>query len=322
MRTDDVPPSGPGYYPHVPNSLYHSGPGVSKSQLDHLHLAPAVLKWSQSAPRDDDARAAVDIGDAFHAIALEPHRFEEEYTGEFVPPPDALVTVDQIKAYMDGQGIGYGVKDSKSTLVEKLLAMEPDAPLLDNLREQWAGELNGRTVLTASEYRKVELMLASAMAHPFARTLLEADGDVEPSIYWIDPVTGELCRCRPDKLVRLPNGMRILLDVKTTADIERFSSSIEDYRYYVQDPFYCEGYERHFGAPPDAFVFLVVSTQRSAGRYPVRCFTLTPEDKIAGANAWREDLNKYAECKRTGMWPGIETITRPSWARRAVAGSV
>lgn len=298
------------------NRAYHSGAGISKSQLDLLHLAPALLEWSRRAPRDEEARAAVDLGDAFHAMSLEPQRFQDEYTGEFVPPPHALVSVDQIKAFMDDSGIGYSAKDTKPVLVQKLLDLEPDAPLLDRMRSQWEQDLGGRHVLTASEFRKVQLMHASAMAHPFARMLLEADGDVEPSIYWIDPATGELCRCRPDKLVRLPNGMRILLDVKTTGDIERFAASIEDYRYHVQDQFYTEGYTQHFGAPPDAFVFLAVSTQRDAGRYPVRCFTLTNEDKLAGRTAFRADLDRYAECKRTGQWPGIETIARPEWARR------
>lgn len=313
------PPSGPGYFLGLTNEAYHTGPGVSKSQLDWVHRAPALLQWELNAPRDDEARASVDIGDAFHARALEPERFAAEYTADFVPPDNALVTVDQIKAYMDEHGIGYGAKDTKGTLTEKLLAADPDAPLMERLRERWAREIGARTVLTADEWRKVHLMRDSAMAHPFARTLLEADGDVEPSIYWTDPETGELCRCRPDKLVRLPNGMRILLDVKTTGDIDRFSASIEEYRYHVQDAFYTEGYTQHFGAEPFAFVFLVVSTTRSAGKYPVRCFALTPEEKLAGRDAFRADLDRYAECKRTGIWPGIETITRPAWARRAAA---
>lgn len=318
MNTPTPQLDRPGYHTNLPNAAYHAGPGVSKSQLDLLHHAPALLQWVRSAPRDEEARAAVDVGDAFHATSLEPHRFDAEYVGDFVPPADALVTVDQVKAYMDDNGIGYSAKDSKGTLVAKLLDMEPDAPVLDRLRGDWEAALGGRRVLTAPEMKKLNLMRESALAHPFARRLLEADGDVEPSIYWIDPETGVLCRCRPDKLVRLGD-MRILLDVKTTAEIDRFAASIEEYRYYVQDPFYTEGYTQHFGAPPDAFVFLVVSTTRSAGRYPVHCFSLKPEDKLAGRNEFQADLRTYAECQRTGVWGGIETITRPAWARRAAA---
>lgn len=312
-------PAAPGYYPHVPNALYHAGPGVSKSQLDYVHLTPALLEWSRTAPRDEDARAAVDLGDGFHALTLEPDRFHAEYAVEFKAPAGAIVTADEVKMACDERGVAYLAKDSKQALIRKLLDIDPGAPVLERLREQWEGKLDGRRVLTVEESRKLQLMRDSAMAHPFARALLEADGDVEASTYWIDPETGMLCRCRNDKLVRLPGGARILLDVKITADIDSFGAAVEEYRYHVQDAFYSEGYERHWGAPPDGFVFLAVSNKRDAGRFPVRCFSLHPEDKLAGRNEFRADLNTYAECVRTGRWPGVETVTRPSWARRAAA---
>lgn len=315
----ELGPDRPGHYLHLSNAAYHAGPGVSKSQLDHLHNAPALLEWSRKAPRDEEAKAAVDLGDAFHAMALEPDRFDDEFVGDFKPPAGAISSTDELKMAMDERGIPYLSKDTKPALVRKLLDMDPDAPVTDRLREEWAEGVNGRAVLTAEEFRKVQLMRDSAMAHPFARLLLEAEGDVEASTYWIDPATGVLCRCRKDKLVRLPNGRRIILDVKTTGDIEKFSASIEDYRYHVQDAFYSEGYDRHFGAPADGFVFLVVSTKRDAGRYPVRCFSLDAEDKLAGRNDFRKDLDTYAECLETGHWPGVETISRPMWARRAAA---
>jgi len=302
---------------HLPNAAYHSGHGVSKSQLDHLHNAPALLQWSRNAPRDEDARAAVDLGDAFHALILEPERFEAEYAVDFVPPPGAIVSADDLKQALDERGIAYTSKDTKPILTRKLLDMDPEAPVLDRLREEWAETARGRTVLTAAEYKKLHLMRESALAHPFARALLEAHGEVESSIYWIDPETGLLCRIRPDKIARLP-AVKIIVDVKITDDIDRFPASIEDYRYHVQEAFYREGCEQHFGEP-FPFVFLVVSTRRDAGRYPVRCFSLAQDDHIAGRSEFRQDLNTYAECQRTNHWPGVETITRPAWARRAAA---
>jgi hypothetical protein len=312
-------PSAPGYYTGIPNAAYHAGPGVSKSQLDLVHKAPALLEWSRNAPRDEEARAAVDVGDAFHAVALEPDRFSTEYVREFQAPRGAIVTMDDVQRACDERAISYGTKHTKAALLEKLLICDPTAPVLDTLRERWAEDTRGKCVLTNAEFRKVQLMRESAMAHPTARMLLEAEGDVEACIYWIDPITGELCRIRMDKLVRLPNGMRIQLDVKTIADVDDLSWSIEDYRYHVQDAFYTEGHVQHFGKPPDAFVFLVVGTQRNAGRYPVRCFSLDPDDKLAGAREFRADLNRYADCKRSGNWPGIEPIARPERVRRAAA---
>lgn len=265
----------PGYYPSIPVDEYHAGPGVSKSILDLVHTAPALVQWSRNAPRDEDEVAAVDIGDAFHALILEPDRFKRD----FVIAPEFNRRTNAGKA-------------AYAAFVE---------------------EAQARPVLNHDHLRQLRLMRESALAHPYARLLLEDEGDVEASIYWTDPETGLLCRCRPDKrLTRRP----IVLDVKTVAGMDRFAASIEDYRYFVQDAFYSEGYERHFGEPPAAFVFLVVSTSRDAGRYPVRCFALTASDREEGRAEFRADLETYAECERRGVWPGIESITRPRWAKR------
>ncbi len=309
----------PGLIADLPNADYHAGPGVSKSQLDLVAKCPGLLAWSAKAPRDDEARAAVDIGTALHALLLEPDKFADGYAVEFAPPETALVTIDQLKAYMDANGIEYAAKDSKGALTEKLLAAAPDAPVIERLRALHAHETRGRVILSEAEFRKLHLMRDSVLAHPFARALVQSPGLVEPSIYWRDPDTKVLCRMRPDKIANLRNGRRFLLDVKTTADMDRFAASVHDYRYHVQDAFYSEGFERHFGAPPDAFVFLAVSTTRDAGRYPVRCFVLDPEDRQAGADAWRANLATYAACVAADSWPGIESISRPDWARRREA---
>lgn len=263
----------PGYYTNIPNADYHAGPGISKSILDLAHKAPALVEWNRRAPRDEQAVGATDLGDAFHALLLEPERFHSD----FIVAP----------------AVDRRTKAGK----------EEYAEFLDAAR--------GRKVLDADDARKLGLMRESALAHPFARRLLEAEGDVEASIYWTDPDTGLLCRCRPDKRV---TAHRILLDVKTCADVARFATSVEEYRYHVQDAFYSEGEARCFGEPPAAFLFLVVSTSLDAGRYPTRLFALTPSEREAGRTAWRKDLDTIAECERTGIWPGIETISRPAWA--------
>lgn len=263
----------PGYYPGIPNEDYHAGAGVSKSQLDLIRRSPALLQWSRSAPEDGEKKAALNIGDAAHAAILEPHRFHAEY------------------------------------------AIGPDAP--KNTKEgkaKWADfeeTLGEKTVLTHAEGRKVALIRESVLAHPHARWLVEADGDVEASIYWNDSITGHLCRCRPDKA--LPK-MGWLVDVKTTADMARFAKSIYEYRYHVQDPFYSDGYAAHFGEPVRGFLFLAVSTSIECGRYPVRIFTLDQDAKDRGRFAYQRDMQVYAECMSSGEWPGIETISLPSWA--------
>lgn len=263
----------PGYYPKLSNQAYHTGLGISKSILDLAHKSPALVLWNRQAPRDEQATGAVDIGDAFHALLLEPHRYQAEY--------------------ITAPNVDRRTKAGKEEYAE------------------FIDEARGRKVLDADDARKLLLMRESALAHPFARQLVEAEGDVEASIYWIDPDTGMLCRCRPDKLVP---SLRLIVDVKSCADVARFETSVNDYRYHVQDAFYTEGYTRHFGEPPAAFLFLVVSTSLDAGRYPVRIKALIPSEREAGRVEYRRDLDVVAECERTGVWPGIEMISRPAWA--------
>ncbi|MBD1555246.1 PD-(D/E)XK nuclease-like domain-containing protein, partial [Pseudomonas typographi] len=175
--------------------------------------------------------------------------------------------------------------------------------------------LDGKTALDAETGRKLKLIRESVMAHPHARWLMEAQGDVEASIYWNDPTEGVLCRCRPDKAI--PN-MGWLVDVKTTADIGKFERSLYEYRYHVQDSFYTDGYAAHFGEEPQAFVFLVVSTSIECGKYPVRLFVLDFEGKAIGRTTYKRDLASYAECIRSNEWPAIETISLPYWAKERI----
>ncbi|MCM4841378.1 PD-(D/E)XK nuclease-like domain-containing protein, partial [Escherichia coli] len=126
--------------------------------------------------------------------------------------------------------------------------------------------------------RKIELMYQSVMALPLGQWLVESAGHAESSIYWEDPETGILCRCRPDKII--PE-FHWIMDVKTTADIQRFKTAYYDYRYHVQDAFYSDGYEAQFGVQP-TFVFLVASTTIECGRYPVEIFMMGEEAKLAG----------------------------------------
>jgi exodeoxyribonuclease VIII len=312
MNLDKLPAMFGG--DELSNEAYHSGPGISKSQLDYIAKEPALLHWSRNAPRDTEAKTAVDLGDALHAMLLEPDRFHEEYCCDFAPPADALVTTDQLKAHLDKIGADYKKTGTKAVLEAACLEADPDAPIASVLRKRWEESVGKRHIFTAEEWRKLHLMQASVMAHPTAKALLEDDSGInEASLYWRDAETGVLCRCRPDRMV--PR-YKMVLDVKSTADIDKFERSLMDYRYHVQAPFYNAGYEAYFGEPPRAFVFLVVSSSRSAGRYPVRLVSLHPDDYAQGLDEMRGNLETYAEAERSGIWSGIGTVRLPRFARR------
>ncbi|EAS4272262.1 exodeoxyribonuclease VIII [Salmonella enterica] len=269
---DDIQP---GIYYDIPNEAYHAGPGVSKSQLDDIADTPAIYLWRKNAPVDTEKTKSLDTGTAFHCRVLEP----EEFSKRFIIAPEF------------NRRTSAGKEEEKTFLEECART--------------------GRTVLTAEEGRKIELMYQSVMALPLGQWLVESAGYAESSVYWEDPETGILCRCRPDKII--PE-FHWIMDVKTTADIQRFRTAYYDYRYHVQDAFYSDGYRAQFGEIP-TFVFLVASTTTECGRYPVEIFMMGEEAKLAGQREYRRNLQTQAECLNNDEWPAIKTLSLPRWAK-------
>ncbi|EDQ2533461.1 exonuclease VIII [Salmonella enterica subsp. enterica] len=118
----------PGIYYDIPNEAYHAGPGVSKSQLDDIADTPAIYLWRKNAPVDTEKTKTLDTGTAFHCRILEP----EEFSKRFIIAPEF------------NRRTSAGKEEEKTFLEECART--------------------GRTVLTAEEGRKIELMYQSVMA--------------------------------------------------------------------------------------------------------------------------------------------------------------
>lgn len=263
-----------GIYPDQSNEAYHASEGISKSCLDLIAVSPSMYQWNKSAPIDEGKTGALDMGTALHCILLEPEEFENRF---IVSPPFNRRT-------------NKGKEDEKAFL------------------DECKG--SGKTVMTDEEGRKLRLMRESVMAHPTARWIFEQEGRNESSIYWNDPETGELCKCRPDRML---SSQPFIIDVKKVDDLSRFPRHIEEFRYHVQDAMYSSGYEQHFGEAP-TFLFLAVSSSANAGRYPVDVIDILADWKEAGRDLFRRDLNTYHQCRQQDDWLHIHTLERPRWA--------
>lgn len=158
-------------------------------------------------------------------------------------------------------------------------------------------------ILTDAEHRQLQLMFESVMAHREARALIEADGIAEGSYFWTDERTGLDCKCRPDKHIEAQS---LLVDVKTCPDLKKFAYSVDDYRYYVQDPWYCDGVSR-FGDPVQ-MEFLVIQKTIECGRYPVMVVKLPQEAIEYGRAIYRENLMHCAEFLSSGVQPGTREL--------------
>lgn len=148
----------------------------------------------------------------------------------------------------------------------------------------------GKKILTFDQHKQLRLMFESVMAHPQSRAIIESEGQAEASVFWTDDQTGLDCRCRPDKV--LPD-LR-LVDIKTTPDLGKFCYAVEDYRYHVQNAWYCDGM-RAVTDDPYRMEFLVIQKTIEIGRYPVMVCRLPSEAVEYGRKVYREDLERYAE---------------------------
>ena len=175
--------------------------------------------------------------------------------------------------------------------------------------EDFESGLGKKSAITRDDYHILREMRESVLAHPEAAALLRLPSALaEHSAYWCDSDTGLLCRCRPDLWVPQHG---VVVDVKTTDDVQKFKWAIRDYRYDVQNAFYKDGIEAATGISVQAFLFLVIGKKREMGRYPVRVFELSQHDVDAGRFKYKQDLAVVAECQRLGVWPGIQSIEVP-----------
>jgi len=172
-------------------------------------------------------------------------------------------------------------------------------------------------VLTRAESDKIAGMSASVQGNPHAQALLKHDlATTEVSIITTDPETGVPVRCRFDLLV----GNRSL-DLKKTQDArpDAFAKSVANYRYMVQAAFYSDVYRWETGMELEAFGFLAVEEEMP---HASKIYVLDDDAIQYGRKLYRRELNLYAECLKSGVWPSVDqtpqVLSLPSWVYKEV----
>lgn len=225
------------------------------------------------------------------------------------------------EAYEAEHGRTYtlGTSVSRHAMAEWLNANGVPVTLWSDVKAEWEASNGHRTVLSEDEYAQVIAMRDAVMAHPAAGNLLRQAGMAERSVYWTDPETGVIGRCRPDWWVPSKG---LLADLKTTDDAspEGFGRSIMKWGYHRQHPYYLDGCNHAIEQAgidwPEQRYFVFIAVEK-APPYNVAVYTLDDDSIAIGRAECREALNTYAECEASGEWPGysprIETVALPEW---------
>lgn len=264
----------------IPIEQYHRGAGISKSGLDLIDQSPLHYFAEYLDPRKP-AKEESSSAKAAHLVGNLAHCAllePAEFDRRYIVGPDV----------------------NKNTNVWKDFV-----------------KLHADKTVIGQDQRDAAMRQADSMrALPQVRDAL-AKGHPEVSAYWIDEETGELCRCRPDWVSPVNDGAVVLLDVKTYSNASpvEFARQVARMRYHLQAAYYTDGFEFASGAEVLAFVFVAVEVD-----WPHAATAVMLDDAAIdqGRRDYRRNLNTYAQCRKTNVWPGysdkIELVTLPRWA--------
>jgi hypothetical protein len=291
---DDVPL---GLIKDMPAERYHAIQAMSAGGLKRMRQSPAHFYGMQldpNMPPPGDPTPAQKNGKLVHCAIFEPDAVATRYS---VLPDNAppRPTARQ--------------RDAKKPSDETIAAV---AWWRDYEAQHRGAETVGADQMTAA------LAQAAALRRLPEIAALLSEGYGESSTFWIDEAIGELCKCRPDWTHPTGDGV-VLLDGKTCQDAspDGFGRAIWNYDYWLQAAWSSDGFEAATGQRVHGFVFAAVESSwpHAAAAYMLGDDVL---DKARREN--RRLLNLYAECKRTGIWPGyasgINLINLPAWAQR------
>lgn len=163
----------------------------------------------------------------------------------------------------------------------------------------------GGVPLLAADFTTVTAMADALREHPIASALFEpGSGHPEVSMFWTDEQTGVNLRARPDWLPDPRGDGRVIIpDYKSavSAEPDKFAKTAADFGYHQQAAWYCDGVTALDLGDDPLFVFVV---QEKTPPYLITVIQLDAEALRIGRALNRQAIDLYAECDRTGVWPG------------------
>lgn len=177
--------------------------------------------------------------------------------------------------------------------------------------EAFMSEHRGKIILPWDAFQYAGMISKAVKDHPLAQGLLTG-GKAERSIFWTDPETGILCKCRPDFL--RDDGVVIDLKVTTDASAHAFQRTVGRFRYEVQSALYLEGVSYLLGVPLRNFVHLVVESEPPFG---IAAYVLDDPSLDVGRDIVKRMRHRLASAKDQANAPAypleIQNLSVPNW---------
>jgi hypothetical protein len=166
---------------------------------------------------------------------------------------------------------------------------------------QWQASQPERIeLMTPDEWRIAEGMAAALRAR-IGGLLREATA-MERVVHWECPCFGFAKRAKLDVLLAREAGS-LVIDIKTTGDLDGFCRVYEALDYWIQEMHYREA-AREWSGQPVAFLFCVVSRTPP---HEVIIRQTRPARLAEAETAYGRLCERFAHCLELGEWPDLVT---------------
>jgi len=268
----------PGLYPDIDEDWYHADcvMGGSLSVSGAKLLLQAPAKYDYARRNGSKTSKSMDLGTRVHALVL--GKGEEHIK---------LLPYDE-----------YRTDEAKAAKAAAIAA--------------------GKIPTKPREMDEAKAIADAVLRHPTTGGLF-TEGDAEVSMFWRDEEFGVMLRGRADYMTYF-GGLPTIVDFKTTADAspaeDGFRKSAYKFSYWMQDPWYREGWAAHLGCDWEDvdFVFACVETEPP---YLVATYRIKPEHADLGREQNRIARERFRDCMKADVWPGyseeIEDLELPRY---------
>lgn len=329
----------PGIY-NLSMEDYHSGPGVSKSDLVWiLHHTPFHLWHRKNHPELYEFKWSpiMLLGSVAHKLLLEPDQFSEEFIVmpniETVPSPSRKGVKKEDAEKASAERFAKARTDA-----DKLAAFGNSKMLPPELKLKYTNTQVGafkaqleiraeqlkKKLIDSEMFEQATAIHNSGIANKRVAQLL-SNGQPERSILWRDADTGILCKSRPDYMRQLKRkdspDFWCISDIKTTGSASpldepgTFVRIAHGLDYHVQDAMMRDGLNTISGEGSAIVVFIAIERNQP---YAFATYTLEDDAVELGRENYKRALSIYAECLKTGEWPcysqKLITIKYPKYA--------
>lgn len=289
-----IPLPACGLHYGVPFEDYQKWPAANFSTIKTMRGTASKCKYAMDNPKAPTP--AMILGSALHIATLEPARFENLF--HICPPCD--------RRTKEGKEV-YAKEEQKAG--SKILIRQ--------------GSHDDEAMI--GEVESIRGMAKAIHALKSAMPFIDGAGRNEVSMLWRDDETGLFCKARMDRNIELfePLGIPVTVELKSTriASAWGFSKEVDDRDYAAQAAGYCHGYKVITGKSPMHFFIAV----ENFAPFDCAVYSLDDQSLQTGHLAYRQMLNRYAECLKTNQWPGypdkLMKLELPKWAHERDYGN-